>query len=222
MTGSNLLEKKTAKKIDRASALALMKRDEDNLELADGDGRERMQVYFFGEPSITAGRNIRISNEQIDEWNSKGYAFAKRPTGGGILRHQFDLCFGIVFPFPNKFPGELFTLVADATAYSLAKLGIATAIPHSKETTAPRFCFEKAVGPELTFQGKKILGLAARKKKNATLIQGTLAVKSEPNADADVSIEGPKIDLSQTKFDESIFVEEFLKKVREEMIELAL
>lgn len=197
--------------IEMDAAEALMTRDRENLERTARDGVPRRRVYRFARPSVTAGRNSRVTEEMIEAWHAAGHDFARRPTGGGILRHGDDLCFGVTFPLAA---GELaasgFDTVARCVAGVLAVQGIDVA-PATPGVRPPAFCFAAAVGAELTWHGEKILGLAARRIRGALLVQGTLAVRRDPERDRVVLGAGPRVDLSATGFDPERFARDFLE-----------
>jgi len=197
--------------IDRDAAGALMARDQENLTATAADGRPRRRVYRFAAPSVTAGRNSRVTDAMLLAWRAAGHDFARRPTGGGILRHGDDLCFGVTFPLAG---GELaatgFAAVARAVAGALARQGLETA-PAVPGARPPAFCFAAAVGAELTWHGEKILGLAARRIRGALLVQGTLAARRDPERDRAVLGTGPRVDLSGTGFDPERFARDFLR-----------
>lgn len=195
------------------TAGTLMARDQENLERTALDGRPRRRVYRFTFPSVTAGRNSRVTEAMRAAWLEAGHDFARRPTGGGILRHGDDLCFGVTFPLPpSALAAAGFATVARAVSGALARQGI-DAVPAASGVRPPEFCFSAAVGAELTWRGEKILGLASRRIRGALLVQGTLAVRRDPERDRIVLGAGPRVDLAGTGFDPERFARDFLAEL---------
>lgn len=185
-----------------------MRRDAQNLAATARDGTPRIEVYRFDPPSVTAGRNARVDEEEIVRWRTLGHDFARRPTGGGILRHGDDLAFGVTLAIDEAdrlTPTSRFIArVAEAAAAALREQGIET---QQAGTPAgqPLHCFAAPVGPELLFRGEKILGLAARRIRGAVLIQGSLAVGRDPESDRRILGEGPAVSLGGAAFDAKSF-----------------
>lgn len=194
-----------------------MAADERMLRETAEDAAARFHVYRFRGPSVTAGRNAKVSAEMIAEWAELGHEFARRPTGGGILRHERDISFGVSFPTVDAFPNVFYLRVAEAIRLALSEQGIETALPdYCKDGSAvPTHCFEAAVGPELLYRGEKILGLASRKVARAVLVQGSLSVLRDAEADCKILGVGAKVDLSEERFDEERFADDFRRNVLE-------
>lgn len=201
--------------IDAGAAAWLMTRDAENLDRTSADGKVRVEVYRFEPPSVTAGRNARVEDAELRRWMDLGHDFARRPTGGGILRHGGDICFGLCFP--GEGGSRDFLRAASAMVKeALHRQGIHVdpeAVPNADR--APEFCFARAVGCELLYLGEKLLGLAARRVRGATLVQGSLAVERQPAIDREVIGEGPRVSLEGTGFRPADFAAEFRSMVGE-------
>jgi lipoate-protein ligase A len=234
--------------IESGEADALMRRDADALEAAVVDGEFRAYVYRFAAPSVTAGRNARVSDADLAHWRERGHAFARRPTGGGVIRHEDDISFGIVFPGTDAFATDHLRTVSQAIGAALREEGIETACgpasasgaapPNSdvlvgdRDVTpssarqdvasqeggggtastpgaAPGKCFAGAVGVERVYRGEKLVGLAARRVRGATLVQGSMTVRRHPERDLAVLGLGPRVDLDGTGFDPERFARRF-------------
>lgn len=191
--------------IDSSNADQLMQRDADHLVATARDGDDRLAIYRFAHRSITAGRNAVVEDEAIDRWQEAGHDYARRPTGGGILRHSADdLAFGATFACGSRFAGDFLRRVSEALRISLAAQGIITSLPEPGGTQ-PLCCFQRAIGDELLLDGEKLIGLAARRVRGAVLIQGALVVRREPELDARLLGFGPAVDLWERAFDPETF-----------------
>lgn len=203
--------------IDSGSADWLMERDARNLETVAGGAAARIEVYRFADPSVTAGRHALVRDEDFRRWSLAGHAFARRPTGGGILRHSADdIAFGAAFPCGAGFAGDYLRLVSEAIADALAGQGVETSVPDAKGDQ-PVCCFQRALGWELLRNGEKLVGLAARRVRGGVLVQGVLSVRRDPALDAALIGVGPRVDLSDVAFDAEAWASRFrglLAKVR--------
>lgn len=194
--------------IDALPAQELMDRDAANLRATASDGKYRVEIYRFASPSVTAGRNARVTADDLARWSELGHDFARRPTGGGILRHERDISFGFAFPVAegetDPSAAAFLRRVSSAISESLREQGIETGTAESGGG-APSHCFQRAVGCELMYRGKKVLGLAARRVRGAVLVQGSLAVERNAERDREAIGVGPEIDLAGTGFDAERF-----------------
>jgi lipoate-protein ligase A len=198
--------------IDSASADVLMRRDAIALEAAAADGIFRAHIYRFARPSVTAGRNARVTENDLARWGELRHDFARRPTGGGVIRHEDDISFGVVFPGADAFATDHLRTVSTAIGTALREQGIETTcrgaaggVGAAEAGTAPGRCFQAAVGAERLYHGEKLVGLAARRARAATLIQGSMTVRRHPERDLAVLGLGPRVDLAQTDFDANRF-----------------
>src|SRR5437867_3091333 len=63
-----------------------------------------LHLYDWSTPSLTYGYFIRPEKYlNLQELQKQGIAYAKRPTGGGIVFHIWDLAFS--FLMPSSAPG---------------------------------------------------------------------------------------------------------------------
>ncbi|MEK8022335.1 MAG: hypothetical protein AAB229_00840 [Candidatus Hydrogenedentota bacterium] len=205
--------------IDIQPAIALMERDEANLRATAMDGECRAEIYRFASRSVTAGRNAKVSDADVARWGEQGHAFARRPTGGGILRHDGDISFGFTFPIRENEGdpscGPHLRRVSAAIAAALLRQGIETHPASAGSAAAPSHCFQRAVGCELMRNGRKLLGLAARRIRGAVLVQGSLTVARDETWDRAIIGVGPEIDLEGTGFQEDLFEGALLELLRE-------
>jgi lipoate-protein ligase A len=158
---------------------------------------------------------------RVYEWKAEGstfgfsqkYADAKaackagiepirRATGGGIVHHDGDVTFSLVFPWDRTCaPEAIYKNIHRGIHQALKAHGTANGMWSPREKTAgiAASCFARAEKADLVdADDKKILGGALRKKGGKGLYQGSLRVKV-PN---DVILDGitrefgrPSVDL---------------------------
>jgi len=102
----------------------------------------------------------------------------RRPTGGGLVPHDADWTYSIVFP-----PGNEWYLLRAEESYQRAhqwihaaftKLGVPTELASCCKKSAPGQCFVGHEKHDLLWHGRKIAGAAQRRNKLGLLIQGSV------------------------------------------------
>ena len=112
-----------------------------------------------------------------------GAPLCRRPTGGGVVYHQDDLTFSVVFPTQEK-PGEIYRNLHGSIQAALTLSGLnstifaqklpATAYAPSQHQQAST-CFTNPVENDLLRNdGQKMLGGAIRRFGSTVLYQGSL------------------------------------------------
>ena len=164
------------------SALENMKFDSNLLDNLKDD--IILHFYNWKNPSITYGYFIDIDKyldtNVLDELSID---YARRPTGGGIVFHMWDLAFSCLIPRKSKF------FFADSIAnYGFVNSIVLKAVKNFflKKTTVfekkfafnnlfNNFCMASPTKYDVVIDGKKIAGASQRCKKNGYLHQGTIA-----------------------------------------------
>jgi len=148
---------------------------------AQNESRYFLRFYDWGNfpPSATFGYAQFFSDvkKEFDAKNFKG-PFTRRPTGGGVVYHEDDLTFSLVFNSPAARAARIYEMLHGAINARING-GLAGAAP--KEAYAPRvggaagICFSNPVENDiLDGAGRKILGGAIRRFGNTVLYQGSL------------------------------------------------
>ena len=102
----------------------------------------------------------------------------RRPTAGGIVPHDADWTYSLIFPATHPWYGlkalESYRRVHEWLQAAFAKLGVATELAPGCRKTAPGQCFAGHEKFDLLWQGRKIAGAAQRRTKIGLLIQGSV------------------------------------------------
>jgi lipoate-protein ligase A len=150
---------------------------------AVGAGTQAPTLRFFRwkEPTATFGR---LQDEvQFRTAIPPAMPIARRPTGGGLVLHDQDLCLSLCWPRGlNGVPADPQSQYAWIHRMLQEALGGIEALdmlaccdaPVSKEPFETRRCFANPVGSDLLKAGRKIVGGALARQKNATLYQGSI------------------------------------------------
>ncbi len=170
------------------SAKELMKMDEIFLEELRPDDPPLLHLYRFQEKSATFGHFLN-PEEYIDLEKASGWGLdlSKRPTGGGMIFHIWDLAFSILIPanHPGYFQDTLknYAFINERVLKAIeAFLGNSHPIDLLPEEDPPLdehakiFCMAKPTKYDVMIEGKKIAGAAQRRKKQGYLHQGSISL----------------------------------------------
>jgi lipoate-protein ligase A len=164
-------------------------------ELLEGlKGEPILHFYDWKNPSITHGYFIQPEKWlHLEKLKELGIDLARRPTGGGIVFHLWDLAFSFLLPSShscfskNSLDNYRFVnnLVLQAVKDYMAINSPLNLIAQDKEAKfsfSSKFCMARPTKYDLMLEGKKIAGAAQRKKTQGYLHQGTISI-SHPELD---------------------------------------
>lgn len=167
------------------SAETNMRLDAEMLETVE---QPTLHFYEWERPSITYGHFIEPSKFlRLPSLEKRGIDYARRPTGGGIVFHLWDLAFSVLIPASSN----LFSLntldnyafvnqaVLRAVQNFLGEKKNLVLTPTDQEAMVEdcrRFCMAQPTKYDVVLQGRKIAGAAQRKTKQGFLHQGTIAL----------------------------------------------
>ena len=164
----------------------------------------RIYRWAAGAPSATFGYAQRFAEVRAALEAPFSERCTRRLTGGGIVLHDDDLTFSIVFPLGDApwNPLETYRTFHVAMADALRQAGVDVAlVPVAVPDAEPRpegegasQCFREPVAFDLLdAAGQKILGGALRHRRGHALYQGSLRLpgaRTERQAALSVAIQG--------------------------------
>lgn len=181
--------------MDAAGQMAL---DEACLDAASV-GDLVLRVYHWAGRACTFGY-ARPYAEVRAALDAKGWTDVgpvRRATGGGIVYHDGDVTFSLVFPWDKTLaPDHVYKNIHRGAYLGLKARGVKTAIwsPREKPCGTSPACFARAEPMDLVDpSGEKILGGALRKRGGKGLYQGSLradALRLSRDAVADALADG--------------------------------
>ena len=139
-------------------------------------------LRFFNwqeQKAITFGYAQR--SKSLKEQFNLGYQITRRPSGGGVVYHEGDLTFSIIFTSGERVE-DIYKKLHTAIACELKKYISQVQNYDQKNIFKPvengqsKSCFANPVLDDLMVDGKKILGGAIRRFGNRILYQGTLQI----------------------------------------------
>jgi lipoyl(octanoyl) transferase len=149
--------------------------DEALLENAAALGKPVLRFYSWSEPAATFGYFQKFAEvEKVTRLRP----LVRRPTGGGLVPHDADWTYSLIFP-PNDPWYELkavqsYRRVHEWIQAAFYDAGIATKLSPTSYHDVPGQCFIGAEEFDLLFEGRKIAGAAQRRNRLGLLIQGSI------------------------------------------------
>jgi len=134
-----------------------------------------LRFYSWSEPAASFGYFQRYSDvSRATELRP----LVRRPTGGGIVPHDRDWTYSIVFPPSHGWYRlkaiESYRRLHEWVCNAFQQMGVAAEVAQSARKEAVGQCF---AGPEqfdVVFRDEKIAGAAQRRTRDGLLIQGSV------------------------------------------------
>jgi lipoate-protein ligase A len=149
--------------------------DEALLEIVQEFGRPVLRLYGWKEPAATFGYFQKY--HEVETWTSLR-PLIRRPTGGGLVPHDADWTYSLVFPPHHAWYGlraeESYRRVHEWISDSFRELRVAAALSESRVKAVPGQCFVGAEKFDVLASGRKIAGAAQKRNKLGLLIQGSI------------------------------------------------
>ena len=154
--------------------------DEALLEFSAQLGKPILRFYSWTEPAASFGYFQKFSEV---EKMTRLRPLVRRPTAGGIVPHDNDWTYSLIFPPGNSWhelsARESYRRVHEWICAAFTKLNVATEVALSARRVLPGQCFEGHEQSDLLWRGRKIAGAAQRRNRLGLLIQGS--VQPPPN-----------------------------------------
>jgi len=149
----------------------------DEVLLASAEEAELPLLRFYGwtEPAASFGYSQAY---QAVAAGTPLRPLVRRPTGGGLVPHDRDWTYSLVFPPEDPW----YSLKATASYQRVHRwidrafhqLSIPTALAPNQASGLPGQCFVGAEKDDLLWQNRKIAGAAQRRNRQGLLIQGSV------------------------------------------------
>jgi len=149
-----------------------MARDEALLDAAVRSGATFLRLYRFNPPCRSIGRNEPAIERA-------GVATVRRPTGGRAVWHEHEVTYAVAAPIAIF--GRLkdaYCAIHERLAAALRALGadvtLAQLRPMGRLAERPADCFATTAGGEILVRGRKLVGSAQVRRREAFLQHGSI------------------------------------------------
>jgi len=166
-----------------------MRWDTDQLALLSANEAPPIfRLFSFSGPTITYGRLQK--HDDVKKVAPPDWPLVQRPTAGGIVLHQHDLCLSLCWrrgtaPLPTSVKdvyGWIHHVVQDVLLPQIdSRMAACCDTPKSITSFDQRQCFKEPVGYDILVGTEKIVGGALAVTKNACLYQGSIQTFSIPD-----------------------------------------
>jgi lipoate-protein ligase A len=149
--------------------------DEALLEAVARLDRPILRFYGWTEAAATFGYFQKYAD--IAGWTNLR-PLVRRPTGGGLVPHDTDWTYSLVFPPHHRWhelkASESYLGIHAWIQAAFAAVGVITELSPNCHKEAPGRCFIGAESSDLLWQKRKIAGAAQRRNRHGLLIQGSV------------------------------------------------
>jgi lipoyl(octanoyl) transferase len=149
--------------------------DEALLEAIVELGRPVLRFYSWTEPAATFGYFQKYSEV---ERLTKLRPLIRRPTGGGLVPHDADWTYSLIFPpFHSWYTlkaVQSYQRVHEWIQGAFINAGIVAELSAGRRNELSGQCFAGAERFDLLWQDRKIAGAAQRRSRHGLLIQGSI------------------------------------------------
>jgi lipoyl(octanoyl) transferase len=149
--------------------------DQALLENAAAIGRPVLRFYGWTEPAATFGYFQKYAD--IARWTHLR-PLIRRPTGGGLVPHDADWTYSLVFPPTAPWyllkATESYQRVHEWIKTAFEKMGIITEQAPCCKKSLPGQCFVGHEKFDVLWHDRKIAGAAQRRNREGLLIQGSV------------------------------------------------
>ena len=152
--------------------------------IRDEIGYPILRFFGFRPGCVTFGISQRFSeSETLKGLESMGKEIVRRPTGGGIVVHDYDLCYSLITPVrlhPDFSSTEIsYEAIHQAVYAGFRHEGIDVTFAESGKQSelADAVCSKDVVKCDLLYKEHKIAGGAQRRRDGYFLHQGFISLK---------------------------------------------
>lgn len=138
-----------------------------------------LRLYAWDPACLSLGYGQRFTDADFSRLEHLGWDIVRRPTGGRAILHTDELTYSLSLPATDEL--AIGTVVESYRRISLALMSGLTqlgASPHADQRAdrieSGPVCFETPSHYEITVTGRKLVGSAQVRRKNAVLQHGSL------------------------------------------------
>jgi lipoate-protein ligase A len=169
------------------SAAENMARDEYLFQLCHRKKCGFFRLYSWKKPSFSFGVSQRISRAiHLDFIRKTNCEYVRRITGGKTVLHHHEITYSVASSEARLFQGkdlkESYMLISSIIVRALSMMGLDAYLSKAKSTALARSdnpCFSFPTLNEIEVGGKKIVGSAQKRDKQALLQHGSIPIRMD-------------------------------------------
>jgi len=160
--------------------------------VAEGRSQPTLRFFAWEPPCLSIGYNQAMNEVDIIRCQQAGVDVVRRPTGGRAILHTDELTYSIVAPQdePRVAGGvvESYRRLSAGLVRGLRLLGVdvvqaeaghGTVAPTGQDADVSAACFDAPSAYEVTAGGKKLVGSAQVRRRDAVLQHGSLPLQGD-------------------------------------------
>jgi len=154
--------------------------------VTEGESPPTLRFFAWEPPCLSIGYNQAMDEVDITECQRAGVDVVRRPTGGRAILHTDELTYSIVAPQsePRVAGGvvESYRRLSAGWVRGLRLLGVDVAqaeAGHGQNADVSAACFDAPSAYEVTAGGKKLVGSAQVRRREAVLQHGSLPLQGD-------------------------------------------
>lgn len=144
-----------------------------------GQSPPTLRFYSWNPPCLSLGYGQYFSDVDLTRVDQLGWDVVRRPTGGRAILHTDELTYSLSLPANDNLAAgtivESYQRISRALLEGLNRLGAAPRTDQrAEQIEVGPVCFETPSHYEITVDGRKLVGSAQTRRKNAILQHGSL------------------------------------------------
>jgi lipoate-protein ligase A len=170
-----------------------MARDEALLiRVGRGDAPPTLRLYQWEPETVSLGYFQSYEELRTQPDGVRALPAVRRLTGGGAIVHANELTYSLTLPLDHPLlgggPMRLYELVHDAAIAMLKQRGVPAQrmgcqTPGGNSRRGPFLCFQRRYAWDVVSTGRKVVGSAQRRARNAVLQHGSIQLFEVPGLD---------------------------------------
>jgi lipoate-protein ligase A len=154
--------------------------------VTEGESPPTLRFFAWQPPCLSIGYNQAVDEVDITRCQRAGVDVIRRPTGGRAILHTDELTYSIVAPQDE--PRVAGGVVESYRVRGLRLLGVdvaqaeaghGTVAPNGQDADVSAACFDAPSAYEVTAGGKKLVGSAQVRRREAVLQHGSLPLQGD-------------------------------------------
>ncbi len=144
-----------------------------------GQSPPTLRLYAWEPACLSLGYGQRFTDVDVTRLNQVGWDIVRRPTGGRAILHTDELTYSLSLSADDELAAgtvvESYQRISFALLAGLTNLGASPrADQRAERIESGPVCFETPSHYEITVDGRKLVGSAQMRRKNAILQHGSL------------------------------------------------